>query len=136
LTLAEPWEQTGPSAFLIPGEGQYPYLLNVWRGDENGVIAISCIPAGLWEPCGEIRGTTLDELADVVPSYGWDEGMLDGEPSIVTRIQTYEPPARGGQEVVYIVAIHDGRPYIMRIWTSRNEIEGLDALIARFHFVD
>ena len=62
--------------------------------------------------------------------------MLEGEPSVVTRIQAYEPPAHGGQEVVYIVAIHDGRPVIVRVHTSNDRVADLDSVIAGVRFVD
>jgi hypothetical protein len=70
------------------------------------------------------------------PAGRWDAGTLGGEPSVVTRIQAYEYPAKGGQEVVYIVAMHAGRPYIIRIWTSANEATDLDSVIAGFRFAD
>jgi hypothetical protein len=64
------------------------------------------------------------------------DDVLGGEPSVVTRIQAYEPPARGAQEVVYIVAIHDGRPVIVRIHTTAANVVDLDSVIAGFRFVD
>ena len=65
-----------------------------------------------------------------------DAGTLGGEPSVVTRIQAYEYPAQSGQEVVYIVAMHAGRPVIVRIWTSENEATDVESVIAGFRFVD
>jgi hypothetical protein len=65
-----------------------------------------------------------------------DDVTLDGEPSVVTRIQAYEYPAKSGQEVAYIVAMHEGRPYIVRIHTTENEVAGLESVIAGFQFVD
>ena len=54
----------------------------------------------------------------------------------MTRIQAYEYPAQSGQEVVYVVAMHAGRPYIVRIWTSENEAVDVESVIAGFQFVD
>jgi hypothetical protein len=65
-----------------------------------------------------------------------DTDTLDGEPSVVVVIQAYEYPARGGQEVVYIVAMHDGRPYILRIRTTADRVRDLRSVIDGFHFVD
>ena len=42
----------------------------------------------------------------------------------------------GLQEIVYIVAMHDGRPYILRIQTTRTRVRDLRSVIDGFHFVD
>ena len=105
-------------------------------------------PAGPWELCRRVRVATLDELAAAVqpariPDHGVpapearvSDAMLDGELAVVVQIQAYEHPARGGQELAYIVAMHDGRPYLLRIHTSRDKLQDLELIIAAFRFVD
>jgi hypothetical protein len=117
-------------------------------GSADGTITTCDRPAGPWELCRKVKATTLEELSAVVqPGPDGEPGIgdpmavsvddvLGGEPSVVTRIQAYEPPARGAQEVVYIVAIHDGRPVIVRIHTTAANVVDLDSVIAGFRFVD
>ncbi len=122
--------------------------LNVRVGGDDGSIVTCDKPAAPWELCREIQATNLEDLTAAVqpapiadhgvgPPVGIQErGTLGGEPSVVTRIQAYEYPAKSGQEVVYIVAMHDGRPYILRIWTSANFVADLELVVAGFKFVD
>ena len=70
------------------------------------------------------------------PTGRQDAITLDGEPAVVTRIQAYEYPDKSGQEVVYIAALHHGRPYLIRIWTSQNEASDTEAVLAGFRFAD
>jgi hypothetical protein len=147
LGLSNEW-QLSPvlDGVLIAGLQQ----LTVTVGDAKGRIVTCERPAGPWELCREVRAQTLDELADAVqpapiadhgvgpPSGVRDAGTLDGEPSVVTRIQAYEYPARSGQMLAYIAAMHAGRPYLVRIWTSANELRRgtLESIIAGFRFTD
>ena len=145
LGLSDAWARSpGDDEMLVVG----PQELTVVVGDSEGRIVTCVRPAGPWEQCREVQVQTLDELAEAVqpapiddhgvgpPSPRRDEGTLGGEPSVVTRIQAYEYPAQSGQEVVYVVAMHAGRPFIVRIWTSENEAVDVESVIAGFRFVD
>ena len=52
--------------------------------------------------------------------------------------QGYEYPAHGGQGVVYVLAMHDARPVVIRFWSGSNTgfIGGVDDVLAGFRFVD
>ncbi len=122
--------------------------LTVAVGDKKGRIVTCERPAGPWEQCRTVAAKTLDELVASVlpapiddhgvppPTPGADATTLGGEPAVIVRTPAYEYPAQGGQEVVYIVAMHDGRPYIVRIWTSEDQATDLDSVIAGFRFTD
>ncbi len=144
LALPDDWQQfSGDDGIFLAQDRR----MTVRVGDADDSITTCDEPAAPWELCREIQATILDELAAAVqppriddhgvgpPTPRRDDGTLDGEPSVVTRIQAYEYPARGGQEVVYIVAMHDGRPVIVRMWTSENGMVGHDSVIAGFRFV-
>jgi hypothetical protein len=146
LVLPDGWQRIkrdDGSFLLARGESQ---RLWVFRGDDDGLIRRCVEPAGPWEQCDPVKATTLEELLAAVapiddrgaapPAGGVEQGILGGEPSVVAQFRTYEYPARGAQEVVSIVAMHDGRPYIVRIWTGENDVRDLDAVIAGFWFVD
>jgi hypothetical protein len=117
-------------------------------GSTDGSILTCEKPAGPWELCRTVEVTSLDELAAAVrpapiddhgvgpPAGRTERATLGGEPSVVVRIQAYEYPAHGGQEVAYIATFHDGRPYLVRIHTTANEVVDLGAVIAGFRFTD
>ena len=144
--LSDEWKQSDAD------DGRFVKGINlrmtVRAGDDHGSITTCSNGAGPWDRCREITPTSLDELADAVqpgplddhgvgpPTGHRDATTLGGEPAVVTRIHAYEYPARGGQEVVYIVAMHDGRPYIVRIHTREDYVQGLESIIAGFTFVD
>ncbi len=145
IGLSGEWQQSsGDGDVFLAGTQR----LTIRAGDDDGSIQTCDRPAGPWELCREVRVGSLDELAAAVqpapiadhgvgpPSPRRDTGTLGGEPSVVTRIQAYEYPAKSGQEVVYVVTMHRGRPYILRIWTSANEVRDLESVIAGFRFVD
>ena len=46
------------------------------------------------------------------------ETTLGGERAVVEEIAAYEYPARGGEFVTYVGAMHEGRPFLLRIWTG------------------
>ena len=150
MHLPAPWYQSAKPDLFIRAS----YWMSVRVGGSDGSIVTCDRPAGPWEACREIQAKTLDDLAAAVqPLPKGDHGLgptratredrtLDGEPSVVTRIRAYaypareNQPARGGQEVVYIATIHDGRPYLIRIKTHFHRVLGLDDVIAGVHFVD
>ena len=117
-------------------------------GRPDGSILRGDVPAGPWDQCERVTVATLEDLAAAVMAAPIDDhgvgppvsrrtdGTLDGEPSAVVRTQAYEYPAQSAQEVAYVVAMHEGRPYILRYWTSKNELPDLESVIAGFRFVD
>jgi hypothetical protein len=55
----------------------------------------------------------------------------------MTREAWCLPPARGAQHLAYIVAVRDGRPYLIRIWTpSQAKVLFIDEVIDAFRFTD
>ncbi len=127
----------------------------VWRnqrlslrvGDADGSILTCELPVADWELCRDVTATDLADLVTAVqpaktaehgapPEPRQDTISLGGEPSVVIRLSGYEYPARGGQEVVYIVAMHDGRPYILRLRTTADKVRDLQSVIEGFQFVD
>jgi hypothetical protein len=122
--------------------------MTVRVGSTDGSILTCDKPAGPWELCREVKVRSLDELASAVrpapiddhgvppPAGRSERGTLGGEPSVVVRIPAYEYPAKSGQEVVYVATFHDGRPYLLRIHTTANEVVDLGAVIAGFRFTD
>ena len=111
--------------------------MTVRVGDDDGTIMTCEHPAGPWELCREVKATTLEDLADAVqPARIDDHGVgppsrppTTRRPSAVSRASSSGSrptniPAHGGQEVVYIVAMHDGRPFIVRIRHADNDSSG------------
>ena len=121
--------------------------LSVRAGNDDGTILTCDLPLGDWERCREVRVSDLDELeAAIQPgplgerehliSQRREVEKLDGEPCVITTIQAFESPSRGLEEVAYIVAMHDGRPYILRIRTKANRVLDLKSVLEGFHFVE
>lgn len=145
LKLGPDWRQEADNGSLAFGRAQ---TLDVRVGNSAGTITTCGKAAAPWELCHEVQVRTLDDLADAVdPAPIADHGIgppqgtrtnhvVGGEAGFVTRIAAYEHPARSGQEVVYIGAFHDGLPYLVRIWTSANEVRDLDSVVAGLTFID
>ncbi len=67
-----------------------------------------------------------------------DTMLLDGEDANLVGVGAYEYPARGGEHVTYILAFHDGRPFILRFHTT---LEGppdgwISDFLSGFRFLD
>ena len=117
-------------------------------GDAAGRIQTCDKPAGPWEVCHLATATSLEELATAVaiepvadhgvgpPVPTADNTVLDDEPALLIQIQAYEYPAHGGQVVAYVITMHEGRPLIVRFWTSADTLDGVDELLAGFRFDD
>ena len=146
-----------PDELWREGSGPDPSALYLRRnqtqvalrwGDAAGRIQTCDEPAGPWEVCRVTTGTSLEELATAVaiepvadhgvgpPVPTTDNTVLDDEPAMLIQIQAYEYPARGGQIVAYVIAMHDGRPLIIRFWTPADTLDGVDELLAGFRFED
>jgi hypothetical protein len=146
LGLSSGWQRSIESGSLSRANGRE--VLTVAVGTADGTIKTCKHGAGPWELCRTVKVRSLADLAAAVepapiadhgigpPNARSEENILDGETSIVVRIQGYEYPARGGQEVVYVGAFHRGRPFLLRVWTSNDQVADLDTIIAGFKFKD
>ena len=109
------------------------------RGRADGAITTCRTPADYWETCRNIHARTLDELVAAFDTrlLGRRRDVeLDGEPAVVLEYQAQERPARGIQTLVYILAMHFGRPYAIRLWSSNQVASGrVDDVIAGFRFL-
>jgi hypothetical protein len=149
VTLPDVWSITNGSdeetLYLARGAQE----LMIRRGADDGRIVTCDASAAPFETCEDVRPRSLLELAEAVePEPISEEGIgppivvvgsetLDGEPATTYEIVAYEHPARGSQAVVYIVAFHDDRPYIIRIWTpNETGIVDLQAVLQEFRFLD
>ncbi|HEX5014825.1 MAG TPA: hypothetical protein VFV72_11785 [Candidatus Limnocylindrales bacterium] len=121
--------------------------LEIRVGDQRGHIR-PCdpdTPRSGWETCDE---AVIQSVEDVGPalalhpiSYGplttWEDVVLDGEPAVIQFSSGYEYPARGGQNLAYVAAVHNGRPYVLRFWTSASTPQFyIEEVIDGFHFTD
>jgi hypothetical protein len=102
-------------------------------GTAGGRIVTCDSPDRPWERCRDRIVTSLDELREAVavgPPPGCDwcipggwlgldrESTLDGEEAWRIAFYGYEYPARGSETALYVLALHDGRPYFLRFHTS------------------
>jgi hypothetical protein len=121
--------------------------VTVWRGDNLGQFVTCERPAGPWERCRIAHARSLRQLEAAVAinpsadngvgrvSWSREISRLDGERAVIMRINAYEYPAQGGQALAYILAIHDGRPWFIRLWTSEDTLGGsVDEVLNGFHF--
>ena len=151
LSLPEGWTQTGtldPSAFATQsGYGTATVVV----GDEASRIWTCTEPAGPWEVCQRVTAPGLDALTAAVEPRSADEHgipvpgtitrdtmLLDGEDANLVGVQAYEYPARGFEHVTYILAFHDGRPFILRFHTmlSGPPDGWISEFLSGFRFLD
>jgi hypothetical protein len=127
----------------------YPMHVDVRRGDGSGQVIMCEEPAGPWERCGIAHASSLRQLEAAVaiqpvsdhgvgpPSSKRAETILDGERAILIEIKAYEYPARGSQTLAYIIAMHDGRPWVIRLWSGTDSLGGaVDEVLDGFRFLD
>ena len=121
IRLPESWAATsGPDAsalYVTDGRAK----LSARGGDPNGRIRGCDRPrTDLGELCPVIQATTLESLADAVglgSGTSEESTTLGGEAA--TSISTDGPDEFiGAQFVTYLVAMHEGRPFLLRIWTG------------------
>jgi hypothetical protein len=137
ITTVFRWSVTNANAAALfaKGTGQ---TLSARRGDADGGIATCNIPASWWERCRRIHAKTLDELIrafepDGAPSQRTPM-LLDGKRAVVLTVGGPEVES-GGPHVAYILAMHAGRPYAIRIWSERHAgVVGIDEIVAGFRF--
>lgn len=126
-----------------PGDGPGGIKIDVTTGDALGRFWV-CGWSGFSTtkiPCWIRQATTLQALAAVVPNLrGFavkdQAGEIDGEPMLVSYVDTYEYPANGGQWLAYIVAVHEGKPYVIRLHNRLNSALHVDEVIEAFRFTN
>jgi hypothetical protein len=91
-------------------------------------------------PCAVDEGSTLEELIEGSAVLIWGrvhDVLLDHEPAtIVSGISGYEYPARGGQYLAYVFAVHDGRPYVIRLWNPEATGLPIEEIVDAFRFTE
>ena len=128
-----------------------PFWQGEWKSGTDRSIAVDvgnadgwlwfCGPSDAWggsEPgCNIRRALTLDALATPM-AVGSEAGsvMLDGEPALTTAVENYEGGANGGQWFVFVKAIHDGVPYVIRLHNRKSSRVDLAEVLAGFRFTD
>ncbi len=108
--------------------------LSLRAGNADGEVVTCDAGKGPWEECKTSTATTLAELQrDVTLTNTPEEGvapegpferaaMLDGDSARIEEISAYEHPARGGEWVSYVMAVHDGRPFVIRLWSPTSAL--------------
>jgi hypothetical protein len=101
-------------------------------GSPAGQVTTCPESSGPWEVCRQVSVGTIDELMDAIEPRGAVEhgipvpgpvtrGSFDLDGIVANRIsiESYEYPARGAEHVTYLLALHDGRPVVLRFHTTR-----------------
>ena len=123
-----------------------PRTLSIRAGDDDGRIRTCDASAGPWEVCDTITAVSFEQLAAGIgfiqaTEHGVPSGTpvqtstsLAGEPAEIQKLDAYEYPARGSEFVEYLAAMHEGRPFILRAWTSNSRSVGIADLAVGFSF--
>jgi hypothetical protein len=105
--------------------------LTIRVGNRTGWLRTCDTPARRWERCRGVRITDLATMWHAIrlaPALGCGYCVsvrerrpirIDGEDGIRWELSGYEYPARGGEHALYVLAMHDGRPYFIRFHTSQ-----------------
>ena len=125
-------------------QGGKPTLVSIRIGDPDGRVRMCDEPALVgegWEMerCEVTAATSVEELVDATgfPTFDGQARVLDGERAVSVHKGGYEWPARGSQFIVYVLAMHDGRPVVVRFWTGNDAgFDGYDEVLAGFRFLD
>ena len=138
LVLPPFWRDAGHEPWVTVFESGNALNISVTTGDAAGGIWVC-----RWSefssadiPCAISQATTTKELARAIHIGTYDEITLDGERALVAFAESYEYPARGGQYLAFVVAVHDGRPYVIRLLNRRDRTFHLDEVLAGFRFTD
>ena len=119
-------------------------------GDADGRVRtcdrpVRSFPGSAPERCEVVVATSMEELRDATEelldaTFGWfnfEPKDLDGDPAAWVGWSGYEYPARGGQGVAYLFAMHDTRPVVVRFWTGNNSGRpAINDVVAGFRWVD
>jgi len=148
VTLPAPWElATGADADTMYLTRPAEEVL-IRHAGANGRLRTCDAAAGPWETCRVIHPAGLDAFADaiglasvreagcpVAPTVGRRSQVLDGVPAIVLHVRTCEFPRRRSEAVTYILAMPDGVPFLIRVWSSKEEgVVGVGDALAGFAF--
>jgi hypothetical protein len=139
ITLDGAWNVTSrsdPSTLTARFGG---LRLFITSSDTEGRLRVCDAPAGPWliEDCGPHELGDDELLGDIRPLGGaLEEVQMDGEPASLEVVRGYEYPARGAQTVARVLAMHDGRAFVIRVWSPGDRIEIIDDIIRSFRFVD
>ncbi len=150
LTVSDRWlSDTGPDprALYLKGGGLGAFL-SIRNADDDGQIMTCDRGAMTLEICRNTAVSNAEDLADAIgfgPTGGAPNSPrllsqtttdLEGEQAIVKAFEDYE--LRGGSEhVTYVVATHDGRLYLIRLWSgaTKEAHSGLlEQVLAGFQF--
>lgn len=128
ITLSDQFRLTSGSDPTTLTATSFGMRLFVTSGDAAGRVRNCSAPALPWEECREARPTDLDSLAvgirvalmrgGPIPTIRQAATTLNGRDAVLLEAVGMEPNARGGQAVTYIAAMRDGRPFILRFWSS------------------
>jgi hypothetical protein len=129
---------SSPGTFHMRDNGT---SLTIRIGDADGRLVTCQTPARPWERCRDVQITNLEEFRDAVATgppegCGWcipgatnTSSTLGGEAAWRIAFFGYEYPAQSSETALYVLALHDGRPFFIRFHTSANgQQEGRRAL--------
>jgi hypothetical protein len=120
-------------------------------GNDDGQVRTCTRSAGPWEECRVITADSIEDLVSAIrPRSGEadDHGVrvpgnvataaiqLGGEEATSITIEDYEYPARGGETIRYVLAMDDGRPIVLRLYSPVSEPMWMADFLATFRFLD
>ncbi len=133
--------------------GDALFSLTVIAGGEDGSVR-TCMTPRVWEVCQQPAPASLQELAlathaelhthalGLAPAVAVQDGTVDGEPAVQVGIDAFTSKECCLFMIVpehadYVVAIHHGRPYVLRFLTIIGTApeDWFDELLAGFHFL-
>jgi len=121
------------------GSSGRQFTLDASRGDAQGGVTTCRKPADYWEICRRVVAQTLDALVTAFDTRlvaRRRDVELHHEAAVVLEYQAQERPARGIRSLVYILAMHLGRPYAIRLWSSTSLAIGrVDDVVGGFRFL-
>jgi hypothetical protein len=143
---------TRPNVVKAEGPGFGTAELLVSSGDPSGRVQTCLRSAGAWESCRLVTAHSLAELEEAVPflrertevpapapagHMGRQPITLDGEPATQIQVLDTEEPAAGPELIRYVVALHDGRPFVLRFHSSSGTPPAwIGELLEGFRFLD
>jgi hypothetical protein len=150
ISLPEEWNVTStPDEAALTARSDATHIrLYVSSGDSAGRLVTCQRSAGPWESCEPRVATDRRSLGQAIAILPQDDHgvgpptarlrqiTLDGEPATMQSVVAYEYPAAGSQAVTWVVAMHSGRPYVVRLsWSVGREIPDVASIISGFRFL-
>jgi hypothetical protein len=122
-------------------------------GNDDGQVRTCTRSAGPWEECRVITADSIEDLALAIrPGVGsaYQDGIavpgrvetatvqLGGEEATSITIEDYEYPAGGGETIRYVLAMDDGRPIVLRLYSPAAAFAPpwMADFLATFRFLD